>query len=229
MNPIEQLLNLQKIDSEIREIEKEMKDIPARKEYESARLQDLKKEIENIQKTIKSEEASLKQVELEAKSITEKIQKLRQQQFELKSNKEFKAMEAEIDNHKAEISKLEDQQLNIMEKIDSAKKNMAEKMLFLQQQETVLSRDLKMLDERNNNLKASLLLLKNERQKIASEIPSSFLKPYERIFLCKDKAIVTVEKGICGGCHMQLPPALVHDARKHVDLVACNFCGRLLY
>lgn len=229
MNIIEQLLNLQKTDIEIRHIEKEIKDIPARKEYESKRLKEFKTRVDDSQKAVKAGEASIKQVELEVKSVNEKIQKLRQQQMELKSNKEFKAMESEIDSLKSEISTLEDKQLGVMEEIDASRKILSTETASLQQQETILGRDIKSLDEKLEQLRTKLVVLQGEREKVAVDVSPQFLSAYERIFSHKDVAVVSTENGICGGCHMQLPPALVHDARKHTNLVACNYCGRLLY
>ena len=49
------------------------------------------------------------------------------------------------------------------------------------------------------------------------------------IFPRKDRALVALEDGVCGGCHMQLPPYVVHATKKHSSIVLCEYCGRILY
>ena len=44
-----------------------------------------------------------------------------------------------------------------------------------------------------------------------------------------DAAVVPVQHGICGGCHLHIPPQLAHAARGGVELVTCDQCGRILY
>ena len=44
----------------------------------------------------------------------------------------------------------------------------------------------------------------------------------------RDRALVNVENGTCTGCHMKLPPYLIHQARKQTEIVFCGYCGRML-
>jgi uncharacterized protein len=72
--------------------------------------------------------------------------------------------------------------------------------------------------------------LRTRREAAAAGIQNrSWLQAYERIFTRKDAALVPVEDGVCGGCHMTLPPSVVHQARRRNAAVACVYCGRLLY
>ena len=47
----------------------------------------------------------------------------------------------------------------------------------------------------------------------------------------KDVAVVLVSdsNNCCGGCHMQLPPQIINDAKNINKIVNCNFCGRIVY
>ena len=44
-----------------------------------------------------------------------------------------------------------------------------------------------------------------------------------------DVAIVPVQHGNCGGCHLQIPPQLIHNAKRGTELTSCDYCGRILY
>jgi uncharacterized protein len=41
--------------------------------------------------------------------------------------------------------------------------------------------------------------------------------------------VVGVQHGVCGGCHMRLPPQLVVQCQACKELVTCSNCGRILY
>ena len=229
MNPIDQLLKLQEFDTVIREGEREARDIPARKQQETARLDAFKKRVEEAQRQLKACEAELKQQELEVKSRQEKINKLRQQQLELKSNKEFKAVETEVEVIEHDIGQLEDRQLGLMDKIDAARKSLGGEATSLKEQETSVLKDIKLLDERLAEMQVRLGKIKNERALAAKDVPAEFLQPYERVLAHKDLALVPLQNGVCGGCHMTLPPAVLHETRKRKALVSCGYCVSLLY
>ena len=47
----------------------------------------------------------------------------------------------------------------------------------------------------------------------------------EAAFKDQHKALV----GNCGGCHLNIPPQIQHDAKKSAEVVSCSYCGRILY
>lgn len=229
MNPLERLLALQTLDSKIRVVERELHDIPARKEQESARLIAYRERVQAAQQKLKLREAELKQLELEVKSFQEKILKLRQQQLELKTNKEFKAIETEVETLKGNISGLEDRQITLMDAVDVERKAVDLEAKVLVEQEARLRADVEQLDARIKKLTTDVDALNAQRATVVTDVPSDFLTPYERVRKHKDPALVPLDHGVCGGCHMTLPPAIAHDTRRRTQLVTCGYCGRLLY
>ena len=226
---IEKLLVVQERDCRIRQMEKELKDIPARKKEELARLDGHTKAVAAAKEQLKAKQAGLKKLEGETEGKREKIVKFRQQQMELKTNKEFKAMEDEIKGVGVEIAKIEDQEIVFMEEMEKAKTEIAEKEGLLKEEDVAVHADVKALDERAGGIERELAEIKATRETAAKEVDARWLAYYDRVFGARDKALVPLEDGICGGCHMKLPPAVVHDVRKQTDMVTCGYCGRLLY
>ena len=61
-------------------------------------------------------------------------------------------------------------------------------------------------------------------------MPEDVLSRYRRILKSKkDVAVVPINHGACGGCHMKLTSQTVLTARAAENLVACENCGRLVY
>lgn len=229
MNVIESLLKLQDSDRKVRAMEKELADIPARKNQEQERLALHKLQVEDKLKAQKHHQAELKKLELDVESFKEKIRKLRQQQMELKSNKEFKAVESEIAVIEGDIRGVEDKQLVLMDAIEHARGELKEKEKALAEEDAAVKRDMASWDGRAEELRKAADAEKAVRAELATHVDPAWLKPYERVFDRKGVALVPVQDGVCGGCHMQLPPFLVHEARKQASVVTCGFCGRMLY
>ena len=226
---IEQLLAVQDCDRQILRLQTELRDIPARKHEIESRLQEHQAAVAEAKDVQKARQSAIKELELEIQSWGQKITKLREQQFQLKTNKEFKTMEGEIAVCQEQIIRIEDRVLGTMEEVDKATADVLRREAELRSEQGGVKDDLIAMDERVKALQAELEQVTKQRESLAAPVDPNWLKPYYRIFLNKkDWGLVTVENGTCSGCHMKLPPYLCHDARKRTAIVVCEYCGRML-
>ena len=83
---------------------------------------------------------------------------------------------------------------------------------------------------RESAMKVEIEKLKAERTALSAGVDESALRRYERIMAHRqDVAIVPLQHGNCGGCHLQMPPQVVHQAKRNDEMVTCEQCGRILY
>lgn len=225
----DKLLVVQEYDTLIRQMKRELQDIPLRQQSEESRLKTHKAAVAAAEEALKAQQSALKQQELEAQAQKEKIGKLRSQQMNLKTNKEFKAMESEIQSAYAGISSTEDLEIQLMEKIENAKACLREQQAQLDAESKSVNEDVAALQSRAAGIQAELVQLDAKRKEAAAAIEQDWLTQYERIFARKDVALVPLSDGICGGCHMKLPPYIAHETRRRTAMVSCTNCGRLLY
>lgn len=227
---LEKLLVVQDRDRKIRRLTREVSDIPARKQRIESRLEEHRRVLNQINEEIKKKNLQAKEIEAEVAAAREKINKLRNQQFEVKSNDDYRALEKQIAGVNDEISEFEDRELNIMEEAEELKKTAASHEAELNKEQEITSKELESLNQRAANLESEVANLKKERESLAADVDPEWLSRYERILHhTGDYALVRVDKGVCGGCHMKLPPQMAHDARKFDTMSLCNYCGRLLY
>ncbi len=229
VSEIKKLLPLQELDCQLRTMRRELEDIPARKEEEQSRLQEHKANLAEAEAAMKLEQAKIKELDLEVQSCKDQIAKYRQQQMVLKSNKEFKAMESEIANVQVKIRGHEDQELVLMEDVENARVNVTERCKELAAEEEAVNLDVAELDKRVAGIEVEITTMEAKRGEVVAEVPEEVLSRYERIFSRRDRALVPVEGGICGGCHMKLPPSVSQNILKQENMVSCDHCGRLLY
>ena len=70
------------------------------------------------------------------------------------------------------------------------------------------------LQKRAAAIAQELATLQSERTKLTETTNPDALSRYERLIHSKgDYAIVPIRGGNCGGCHLHIPPQVVHDAR----------------
>lgn len=230
MSIVEQLRAVQEHDCRIKELEKEARDIPARKKKELTRLHEHQHQLEEAEEGVKRHQVSLQELELENQTGEEKIVKLRQQQMEIKTNKEFKAMEQEIAGAKMKMSGLEDRELELMEMLDAQRKEVDAKKKALADEDALVQRDIVELDERLKAIEAELERERTAREEKAALVTSApLLAKYNRLIRGKDRALVPLEGMVCGGCHMHLPPSVGHDIQHEDQVVTCSYCARILY
>lgn len=227
---IEKMLILQDHDLRIIRFEKELGDAPKRKQAIDALLDDHRQSLAKAREDFKAAQAEIKKSELEVESSRDKIRKYREQQIQLKSNQEFRAMEHEVAGVEKTIRQLEDRMIEMMETIEAAQNVVKEREAALKTEEVSVKREIDAIDQRGRDVQAELDKARAARSALAIGLDKARLQHYERIMKNKrEKALVPVEHGACGSCHMKLPPYQVHEARKQTGIVVCEYCGRMLY
>jgi len=230
-HPLEPIYALQKKDRRLIRIMREIRDIPQRKSDIEAQLAGSAQKLETALDSRKHTEASLKELELEVESLQERIVKYKQQQMEAKTNDQYRAFVKEIGVVEREIGELEDKEIELMDALEKGKAIVAECEEKLGGEKAGIAGELAELDGRSAALQEQLEQMKAERTRAAEQCDKAILQKYTRILNNKrDFAVVMVEPGgHCGGCHMKLPPQVTNDARNPTKIVACNFCGRIVY
>jgi hypothetical protein len=227
---IDKLLIIQERDVRIMRYQREIDQIPLQSKKIEGEIAQVQALVQNAKNNSKTQQSEVKKIELEIDSFRQKIAKLREQQYQIKSNEEFKVLNNEISLFNGEIKKMEDKEMAFMELVEKAQQmeNKAQKDLAAMQA-TIQSR-LLALSERKNNLDAEVLKVKSDRDNIAKDVGKDMLAVYNRIFENKcDQALVAAENSTCAGCHMHLPPHVICEIKKRKGLVTCSFCGRILY
>jgi len=228
-HPLEALLVLQEKDRKIAKLQREIRDIPARKADIEKQLEGAKTRLTQGREALKKITADLKQLEIEAGTHGDKITKYKQQQMEAKNNDQYRAFLQEIAAAEKLIAGLEDREIVLMEQAEASKKVIAEREAELKEEEGGVAEEKEMLNERLSEVQEDLNAMIADRGRITSTVNPSLLLKYERLFKNKgDFAVVQVEKDHCSGCHMRLPPQVTNDALNPDKLVICNFCGRML-
>jgi len=175
-------------------------------------------------------ETGRKKLELDVETRKQQIERYSLQQYQTKRNEEYRALAHEIELAKQAIRGIEDQELEIMERIEGARKVAAAAAQDALQIQAEAEQALADLDARQINLTRELGKLEQERNELAAQIDEASLTRYERLRRNKGtKVLVGIEHGVCGGCHMRLPAQILVTCQAQKEVTQCINCGRLLY
>lgn len=243
MTVIEQLLDLQAQDAVIRDLERQVHDIPKRRKLEQDRLDEIQRELRHATESVETYEKRAVQTELDISELQALSDKYERQRQSVQSQQEFAALGRQSEAaRRARVEKEE-----FLEKaraaIDTAKENVKIVEARWQEESASVEAYLASLRTRLVEVQHKLVELQAARdetaRKYASPENARFFSYYER--LCKKTFPVLVRLGAdnaCPGCHMVLPPSKVQDAQRNAKLaatpmkmnvVACDYCGRLVF
>lgn len=224
------LVELQKIDSEIYHLKKELGSQPALKQKIEADFEKKKARLKSAEDELKTAQLKQKEKEGDLQSKEEKIKKLQSQLYQLKSNKEYSAMEMEIKGLKADNSLLEEDILKLLDVVDQVRAKVTKEKELLAGDEKKVKDELASLSQKASEITAELGTHEEKRKSYTPNIDSKLVSQYERILKGREGlALVPVRNNSCAGCHIELPPQTVNEIQIQDKLIICESCARILY
>ena len=230
LDVIEKLLILQDRDRKLRRVETELAHIEPERQSLKGKSSTAQAELEQAKQRVKQIESDRKRLELEVEAKKTQIERYANQQLQTRKNEEYRALAHEIETCKADIHKIEDQEIELMEKAEKAQKEVAGCTRTFDAAKKLADEQITQLGAREQNLKKELAELKSNREELAAVVDDGVRARYERLFKNKgENVVVGVNHGVCGGCHMKLPAQVLVASQAGQEVVACTNCGRILY
>jgi len=227
---LEVLHQLQELDSERYQLLRQQEEKPRELERVREEVAQQHARLHAAEERLKALQLQQKEREVELQSREDNVRKLQGQLFQLKTNKEYSAMQREIDTLKADNSLLEEAVLGGFDAIEQATREHAEEQQQaaavqqrFQQEERRVEEDLAVIAD-------ALGRLDRQRETLTPGVPPDVLATYERVLSNREGvALVPVVGESCGGCDRKLPPQVVNEAHLQARLVTCEHCSRILY
>ncbi|MCH7762414.1 MAG: hypothetical protein IIB95_01570 [Candidatus Marinimicrobia bacterium] len=230
MNSITSLIKLQKVDTQLQEIRELLGDLPIKVDELSQKEKSFVEEIDQAKTRIKEINLDISKKDHNAKVLQVKIQKLKDQLFLVKTNKQYDALSREIDYLKEALDRIETEELEISVEKDTLSEE-------TQERENNLGSLTSDLHERKSSLESLIAEssekkenLKNERQTIVADVSDSVISKYDRVLSARSgMAVVEVLDSSCSGCGSMVPPQKMADVKKGEGIQSCDVCSRFLY
>jgi predicted nucleic acid-binding Zn-ribbon protein len=230
LETLEKLLVLQDRDQKIRRVQGELAHIAPEREGLRVKAAATQAQLESLKTRAKQIESDRKRLELDVESQKQQIERYANQQLQTRKNEEYRALMHEIDACKAEITKIEDREIELMEQAEQVQKDIGRLSREAGETKKLVDDQIAQLNQREASLQKELAGLQLGRMELAAAVEDSARARYERLIKSKgENVVVGVHHGVCGGCHMKLPAQVLVFCMADQEIITCTNCGRILY
>lgn len=230
MNETSSLIKLQDVDSQLLEISELLGDLPIKVDELTNEELQLKEGINQRKGRIKDIELEISKKDLQAQGLTNKIDKLKDQLFLVKTNRQYDALSQEIDFIKEGLNGIETKELEMIEEKETIAAETEERENNLESLTEDLHKrrtSLESLLAESSEKKANL---ESKRSEIIKKLSSQVITKYERVFAAREGvAVVEAFSTSCGGCGSVVPPQKIAELKQGKSLQSCDVCSRFLY
>jgi uncharacterized protein len=223
------LLQLQEIDTKVKELEATITSLPAR-------LEPVRRDLAKLESMLGDEKQRLADNEswkLQQESLLEREQEmLRQAKAKLsasRTGKEFNAATREVEHKKRAIFEREGEIKKMREVIEQTRAQVEAHGQDVESIRQTLAVEQGEVETRSAVLREEVARIAAGRAELRAVIDKATLKTYDALVTKRGYSVSPVVKGVCQGCHTSLPPQLVNILARGESLESCPRCGRIVY
>lgn len=227
---LDALYELQKIDSEIDrirtirgELPLEVQDLEDELEGLDTRLKKLGDEIKELEQEVSDRKNAVKDAELA-------ITKYKEQQKNVRNNREYESLDKEIEFQGLEIKLHEKRSKETKFTITNKKEIFEEAKIRFDLRKGDLATKKGELDEIVSETQKEEETLIEKSDKAKAKIDERLVTAYSRLRnnAKNGLAVVPVDRDSCGGCFNKIPPQRQLDIQSKKKVIVCEHCGRVL-
>ncbi|MEE9166797.1 MAG: C4-type zinc ribbon domain-containing protein [Candidatus Neomarinimicrobiota bacterium] len=230
MSELSQLLQLQEVDSKLIELEHLKGDLPRKVEELTSRIEELTLSTKVNEKRLKEITVEIRRIQGEETDRKGKIEKLKDQLYLVKTNREYDALMSEIDHLKGEVDEEELRELELSEENERLEEQVKLDRLETGHMEQELRLRKKELAETISKTERQYKKLMLEREALTPKIDARYMGLYDRVRGAREGvAVVPIVDHACGGCHSRVTSQSLVEIRHGHTIVQCPVCRRILY
>ncbi len=224
------LLNLQKVESKLDEIAILKGELPIEVRDLEDEIQGLHARETRIEEEINGINEFIEQKKALITNSQDLLKKYEKQSDNVKNNREYEAINKEIENQTLDMKLAErhikDANEEIADKariLEAAKKNIATKEGNLKVKKGELDKIVAETEKEEKECRAV-------SEKARAAVDARLLTSFDRIRknFRNGLAVVSIVRDACGGCFNAIPPQRQSEIRQHKKIIVCENCGRVL-
>jgi len=227
---LQHLIELQELDLAAERQRRRVTDIPVLQAALDARLADRTAVVDEVKARIAASQAARRDIERDLAAVQARLSKFKNQLMEVKTNKEYQAMQKEMTVAEQEISDQETRLLERMEEADALAAELKEAEAALKAERSETEGVRRALDSEREQVAAELERTSTERARVAAQISREALAIFARVAHGrKGVAVAEARDGLCTVCHVRLRPQMFNEVRRNASILQCDSCTRILY
>jgi len=231
MHPdLQHLIQLQDLDLAADRARRRIAELPAAEHALETRVAEKSSALSRVKEEIATDQTARREVDKELAAVQSRLSKSKGQLMEVKTNKEYQAMQKEIAVAEQEVRAHEDRLLEHMERAEKFAVDLKAAESALKAEQAEVAREQKLLGAERGALEDEIARVTAARTELVALLPREALSLFERIAHGrKGVAVAEAKDGLCTVCHVRLRPQKFNDVRRNDTLTQCDSCTRILY
>ncbi|WP_020595665.1 zinc ribbon domain-containing protein [Spirosoma panaciterrae] len=227
---LDALLKLQSLDSQLDELIKIRGGLPEEVRDLEDDIAGFETRIGKFQAEIKALEEDIERNRVAKKDAEKLINKYKDQQMNVRNNREFDAISKEIELQSLEIELVEKRANEAQFRVRGKEEEIKTTQAALDERREDLKAKKQELDQITSESQEEEKEIIKQRELQATTIEPRLLNSYNKIRgnALNGLAVVIVKRGACGGCFNVVPPQRQADIKDKKKIIVCEHCGRIL-
>jgi predicted nucleic acid-binding Zn-ribbon protein len=171
-------------------------------------------------------------LEVQADDLRAKITPVEQKLYggTVRNPKELQDLQADIDQLKRHLSTIEDQDIAALAAVEEAEREAATQRSAVASLREAWEADQAELKATAERLDGEIAELEAQRGAQLPEVDPELVKTYDHVrFRHQGRGVAKVDRNICLGCRIALPPLTLNKARSANGFAQCPNCERILF
>lgn len=224
------LHEIQKIDLEIREIEKRRDALADRLKQLGESVHTIRSEVDVLTEQRQTVNREVKTLEGTVAAEAIKIRKWEARLTDIRNQREYLALSREVETSKRANREAEEKILELMTSRETIEKTLDGLQDKLAEEEVDLGTERGTIEHDIQEAETRITTERQRRDELLPKVPKNLLKKYDAI---RQKrlgiGLVPVVGGCCQGCNMRLPPQLYNVLQRGDTLEQCPSCQRIIF
>lgn len=226
---LENLKLLQEIDLRIHQQELAQKQFPGTVEELEGAIKNAKESLENFQMKLSKTQEEVNSFDDQILKSRELLEKSQNRLNSIKTNREYDAVHAEIENQKNSINTVEIRKKNLLEEIEKLNKAIEEKTKEYEQIKSENEPQISELKEKIAAIDSTIASIVKERNEIVPKISKPILRTYDLIRKKRKtgNALSNITGKTCAVCYKVLEPQIYNEIKRGRKMLLCQNCGSI--
>ena len=222
------LLKIQDVDEELRTLEEVKSKYPDEITRRKNHIEAARKGLDEKSARVAELESQQRHHERELEVARDQLKKQEERFSEVTNNREYDALQMEIEACKTKISECETHILQALEESDFLREEIGVEEKDVEQVVGEQQARIDELQEKLDSLQGEVDGVYSRREQETRGIDKSLLQSYERSRNARGARVAAVRKESCGACFRQLPPQQRNNVRRNERVLHCENCGAIL-
>ncbi|MFO7708927.1 MAG: C4-type zinc ribbon domain-containing protein [Desulfobacterales bacterium] len=225
------LSQLQKLELEVRRLQAMLGRVEEQTGALNTQLQKCEEPVASAQSLQQELQKTYRAQETELQANQDRIAKSQEKLRLVKTNKEYQSGLKEIDDLKQIGSKLEDEMIAGLDRIQAGQAFLNEHQAQAARRAAEIRAELEQVQQETAASAVRLAEVQSQADEISRRLAPELLALYRRIRDRKPDgiAVSAVRAAVCGGCHVNIPPQMYNEMQRRDRLKNCPNCDRIIF